>query len=326
MRTFGVELELKGISRDDAIMALNSVGVDIRDCGYTHEHTSYWKIVSDSSVGSGFEVVSPILEGDVGLAELRKVASALDEAGGRVDKQCGYHVHLGARDLNLAEFKSIVSRYAGFETMVDSFMPDSRRGNQNQFCNSIVEFANSSRFANAQSVKELVSAQRDRYFKVNLQAYRSHGTIEFRQHSGTLSASKAASWVKFLLGFVEESRRVSRGVSQNQRGVAYPVPALRGVLGRLYGLLRDNGDMSAETIRWSFGWDMKTVAGCISKLRKRGVVIRSYSDHGKRYYGLELVDYSRQAAVADSLWNGIDSSVKRFYANRIQEFRDRRAA
>ena len=40
-----------------------------------------------------------------------------------------------------------------------------------------------------------------RYYKINFQAFATHGTIEFRQHSGTLDADKAANWVRLLTGF-----------------------------------------------------------------------------------------------------------------------------
>jgi hypothetical protein len=53
-------------------------------------------------------------------------------------------------------------------------------------------------------------AQMGRYFKVNLQALRVHGTVEFRQHSGTVDGTKVENWVRFLLGFVERSIEISQ--------------------------------------------------------------------------------------------------------------------
>lgn len=46
-----------------------------------------------------------------------------------------------------------------------------------------------------------------RYFKINLQAYLRHGTIEFRQHSGSANATKVCNWVRFLQAFIDESCR-----------------------------------------------------------------------------------------------------------------------
>ena len=93
-RAFGVEIELIGITRAHAIRVLRMVGCDIREEDYNHVTRSWWKIVPDNSVRDGFEVVSPILQAQRGLADITTVVTALDDAGGRVDRRCGLHVHL----------------------------------------------------------------------------------------------------------------------------------------------------------------------------------------------------------------------------------------
>ena len=98
-RKFGAELEMTGITREQAVRALRGVGIEVRDETYNHETRDYWKIVPDSSVHGGFEVVSPVLEGEAGLEQLRTVVTALDDMGGTVNKTCGYHVHFDAADL-----------------------------------------------------------------------------------------------------------------------------------------------------------------------------------------------------------------------------------
>ena len=51
-RKFGIELELIGITREQAIAALTRVGTEVREEGYNHETRRHWKIVSDASVGA----------------------------------------------------------------------------------------------------------------------------------------------------------------------------------------------------------------------------------------------------------------------------------
>jgi hypothetical protein len=43
----------------------------------------------------------------------------------------------------------------------------------------------------------------DRYQKLNLESLERHGTIEFRQHSGTVDAEKAVNWVRLCTAFIE---------------------------------------------------------------------------------------------------------------------------
>jgi hypothetical protein len=51
-----------------------------------------------------------------------------------------------------------------------------------------------------------------RYYKLNLSAINVHGTIEFRQHSGTVNAEKAVNWVKLTAGFMraaEDAKQIN---------------------------------------------------------------------------------------------------------------------
>lgn len=45
----------------------------------------------------------------------------------------------------------------------------------------------------------------NRYMAVNLASYARHGTVEFRQHSGSTNAAKVANWVTFCLHFVNKA-------------------------------------------------------------------------------------------------------------------------
>ena len=75
-RKFGIELEIVGITRQTALRALSAVGIHVQDESYNHTTRGYWKLVPDGSVRGGFEVVSPILEGERGIEEAMTVAEA----------------------------------------------------------------------------------------------------------------------------------------------------------------------------------------------------------------------------------------------------------
>ena len=46
-----------------------------------------------------------------------------------------------------------------------------------------------------------------RYFKLNVQSYWRHGTVEFRQHSGTVEFGKIRNWLLFCARLVDFSKR-----------------------------------------------------------------------------------------------------------------------
>ena len=82
-RKFGIELEIVGISQEAARKAMQAVNIKVHQEGYNHNTKKHWKIVPDGSVHNGFEVVSPILQGEAGLEEAEIVARALEDAGAR---------------------------------------------------------------------------------------------------------------------------------------------------------------------------------------------------------------------------------------------------
>jgi hypothetical protein len=213
-RTYGVEIELVGISRHEALIALETAGFSARVEGTNHRVRQHWKIVLDGSV-NGIEVVSPILRGPGGLRAVRAVCRALRRAGATADRSCGLHVHIGADNLGAQAIRKVVERYTEFEPVIDSFMAPSRRGNHNQWCASNAPMVDLWRrpgnVANRDSCSpsQICRQVWGRYWKVNLESYLRQGTVEFRQHGGTCNGTKITNWVRFLLHFVDVCDSVS---------------------------------------------------------------------------------------------------------------------
>ena len=222
---FGVEIEFTGAllrtveTEMQAILAGTNIEVALE--GYNHTTSAHWKITTDNTVsqnyslstGDGFggELVSPVLEGEAGLLELKKVLEALNSVQGvTVDFRCGLHVHLSWDDMTTTHVKNIVRRYAAHETQIDGWMPRSRKANNSRWCSSIVSSDYPLRkIANHQGTLDRMVSLAGRYYKVNLQSLGRYGTVEFRQHSGTTDYSKISAWVKFLMGFCEASKTSS---------------------------------------------------------------------------------------------------------------------
>ena len=148
-----------------------------------------------------FELVSPILEGLDGLAQVRTVSEVLTGLGARINISCGLHVHFDASGMDLMNWKRLIKNYAGLESTIDSMMPQSRRGGANSYCksmkinnlNGLIDAATS-----LNAVRNIFSC---RFHKVNTQAFARHRTIEFRQHSGTFEAAKIENWILWIIGF-----------------------------------------------------------------------------------------------------------------------------
>lgn len=206
-RRFGVEIEAHNITREALASALRQAGIEVEVEGYNHYSRPHWKIVTDASLSgtNTFELVSPILEGQAGLNELEKVCRVLKQKNAYINRTCGLHIHFDAQAIGLDHTKSILINYAHYEAVIDSFMPNSRRGNSNGYCQSLR--SQTRRIESARSMNALVdSVLTNRYYKVNLQSYTRHKTIEFRQHSGTIEFEKISTWVLFLHNLVEYSR------------------------------------------------------------------------------------------------------------------------
>ena len=204
-RQFGIEIEGTGLSVSQAAAALRNAGIPCEDNGYNHSVRPHWKAVSDASVGDGFEIVSPILSGVEGLEAVKAVAAALVAAGATVDRSCGLHVHVNARDLSSKSFANVARRYARFESEIDALHPRSRRNNS--YCQSVNDIVDDiTRLeANGYSTRELSQNIGSRYYKVNLVSFLRHGTVEFRQHAGTVDGTKMVNWIMFCVMFVEDS-------------------------------------------------------------------------------------------------------------------------
>jgi hypothetical protein len=210
-KEFGVEFEAYNVSKTILRNKLIAAGIQCESEGYNHTTRSHWKIVSDGSLTGNetFELVSPILKGEAGLAELMKVCDVLNKCGAKVNKTCGTHVHLNARDFSLDQWKRIYINYGRLEKVIDGFMPESRRADNNRYCKGFRSVQNfETQIKNAQDLQKIENLLlNSRYWKVNPQSYSRHRTCEFRQHAGTTDFVKISSWIRFLSNLVDYSER-----------------------------------------------------------------------------------------------------------------------
>lgn len=224
-RTFGIEIEFFCPSMYAMQQALTEAGVNTRSEGYHHETRPYWKLVSDASLRGmrmdSCELVSPVLKGTEGLAEVKKAMKVLLANGAKVNTSCGLHVHWNVRDYTGADVKDLLTLYIKFEEVIDSLVAPSRRGDVNEYSYSLRRLGHEwvNRLGHdsetATSIAEgFTNGNRDRYTstryrKVNLASYFMYKTIEFRQHQGTVDWEKALNWIVFTQALVEKAKRTN---------------------------------------------------------------------------------------------------------------------
>ena len=208
-RRFGVEFEAYNVTKEILRNALRQAGINVEIEGYNHTTRNNWKIVTDASLSGNetFELVSPVLEGENGLQQIKTVCKTLNECGAKVNKSCGTHIHFDAAALDLGWWKRIYINYARLERVIDSFMPLSRRENNNIYSKSLNKISNLENKINAAaSLDQIERIFGSRYFKINPMSYSRHNTIEFRQHNGTVEAEKITAWINFLNNLVSFSK------------------------------------------------------------------------------------------------------------------------
>lgn len=194
-RMFGVEIECYNANRQALITAAAAAGLEILSESYNHDDAGHYKIVSDSSL-NGNETNEVVSSPANDFADLKKVCTALKQIGAKVNKSCGLHVHIDAAGLSPAHIARIVNNYVALYPLIAKGLAPSRL--DNSFCRLNRPFV-ASRIADFEE-RDIYSS--DRYRAVNLCALRRHGTIEFRQHQGSLNFTKIKNWVMFLESLV----------------------------------------------------------------------------------------------------------------------------
>ena len=170
-----------------------------------------WKAERDGSIdasripgGQACEIVSPILRGAEGLAQVAEVLRTLEAKGHRVNVSCGVHVHVGwSRNLPAEALARLVTIAAYVEKGLYAITGTKSR-ERGTYCGGV------RKYGNAKNAKPTLD--RSRYHALNLTnlANGRRDTVEFRVFSGSTSAVKVIGWVQVCLGLVERAINAKR--------------------------------------------------------------------------------------------------------------------
>jgi len=280
-RGFGVEIEFIRPNNVSKQSICNALTVPCEVEGYNHITRPHWKIVTDCSVNENSdqynrglvgdnEIVSPILYGENGFAQLKNILDTLNELGCEVNYTCGIHVHhdvtnkmVEGKEQSQKFLANLVKFVAKYEHLIYKLVSPSRLDNRNYSTPVRQEFFGHTETLNKNSVARMVarvkdnckdkysngsdintnqpspSVQYNRACGLNFRNVWTRGSVEFRYHNGSLNFDKIVSWIVFtqaIINSVEDAKSVQMSyVPNNVDGLFY----LRKAIGFVGNTNRD---------------------------------------------------------------------------------------
>lgn len=139
---FGVELEINVSSQDQLYWKLNGNGINSILTGYTgSSRDSRWRVSTDRSIRAdrgyeAVELVSPKLFGAEGFCHIKKVLEIVHEVGVKVNRSCGFHVHIDAWGWNTDLMLELAKVWAKIEVPFLWYLVSPSRRN-NLYCQMV---------------------------------------------------------------------------------------------------------------------------------------------------------------------------------------------
>lgn len=225
---FGVEIEMVNIYREDAQKIVAGV-LGTSRTGHEHSYDDHyvidqqgrkWKCESDASLSGGIhscELVTPILKYE-DIETLQNIVRALAKAGAKTDLSCGIHVHVDGANHTPKSVTRLVNLFTGRQDLIYEAL---QIGCREQWCvpmnkelldamkpctsKSSIEhiwYSNKNKVRGDQFYQGGIDHSHyniTRYHGVNLHAWFTKGTVEFRLFNSTLHAGKVKAYIQFCL-------------------------------------------------------------------------------------------------------------------------------
>lgn len=259
MRTqrFGIEIELTGVTREDAAKVIAEyfgtesyyIGTYYKTYGAKDRKGREWKATFDSSIVAQkkvrrqvisaeeeykCEIVSPILTyGDI--PDLQEVIRQLRHKGAFASEKCGIHIHVDASRYTPQTLRNMVNIIASKEDILyRALQIDPARL---YYCKKVneklIETINKKKPKTIEQLKDLWYAEdpnsnrnkhynSTRYHGLNLHATFTKGTVEFRLFNSTTHAGEIKAYIQFCLAvshqaLTQKSASPRRTVTDNEK-------------------------------------------------------------------------------------------------------------
>lgn len=236
-QNFGVEIELTGITRPRAAHIIaeyygtNSypIGTYYDVYGATDRKCRTWKAMTDGSItctkkvrgvqvsadrAYSCELVTPILQYD-DIEDLQNIVRALVKAGAVANSSCGIHVHVDGANHTPESLTRLLNFAIGRQDLFYEALQIG--GRESSWCHKmnrqLLEQMKKSDKTTSSMQKIWYSKANDgysggissehynstRYHGINLHAFFTKGTVEFRLFNGTTHAGKIKAYIQFCL-------------------------------------------------------------------------------------------------------------------------------
>ena len=269
-QNFGVEIEMNNMNRSKAQKIVAKV-LGSTNTGYESSYDNHyvidrkgrmWKCESDSSISGSTcqatELVTPVLQYD-DIETLQEVIRALRKEGAKTDSSCGIHVHVDGSNHTPASLERLVNFMIARQDLIYESLEIGERGSRwcRRLNKELFAAMKKNRNLDRNSLEMLwYSSVNDgyrggidhrhynetRYHGVNLHAFFTKGTVEFRLFNSTLHAGKVKAYIQFCLALsgwaiTSQERIVFRsmeGYTAEQK-----VTIMRNILTNRLGLFGD---------------------------------------------------------------------------------------
>ena len=244
-QTFGVEIEMIGITRSKAAKTIAAYfGKESTHYGGTYDTYQAgdskgrtWKAMSDSSIKAEkknggrasdlykTEVVTPILRYE-DIEDLQEVLRRLRKAGAIVNESTGIHIHIGAENFTPATLCNLLKNIRSKEDIL--YKAIQVKNSRVYYCKktnqALIEMIEKHRPTTREKLADLWYQEapdgrerqynESRYHGLNLHAYFTKGTVEFRLFNSTLHAGELKAYIQFCLAVTAKAINTSKASSK----------------------------------------------------------------------------------------------------------------
>lgn len=202
-QTFGVEIELTGITRRKASQVIaNYFGTEIFYIGTYYDAYGAkdnkgrtWKAMHDGSIrqegGQAVEIVTPILRYE-DIEDLQEIVRQLRHKGAKANETCGIHIHISAEKHTANTLANLVNIMTSKQNLIYKALDI--KNSRERYCKKLKpEIADKIRKKKPDSLEKIADIWYDgytgnrndhynisRYHCLNLHSVFTKGTVEFR--------------------------------------------------------------------------------------------------------------------------------------------------